>query len=82
MIENELYEKIQKLEKKRMEYLEVDDNAGARRIAKQIENAEVQLELLKLNELKFELSIYKKVVGKYPGMSLEVKNLLLEQKNK
>lgn len=82
MIKDELYEKIEKLDKKRMDYLEVDDKANARRIAKQIENAEMQIKLLRFNELQFELSIYKKVVAKYPGISLEVKNLLLEQKRK
>ena len=82
MLKDELYEKIEKLHKKRIGYLEVDDNANARRIAKQIQNLETQIELLRFNELKFELSIYKKVVGRYPGISLEVKRLLLEQKNK
>lgn len=82
MLKDELYEKIEKLHKKRIGYLEVDDNANARRIAKQIQNLETQIELLRFNELKFELSIYKKVVGRYPGISSEVKRLLLEQKNK
>ena len=68
MLEDELYEKIEKLDKKRIGYLEVDDNANARRIAKQIQNLETQIELLRFNELKFELSIYKKVVGRYQGM--------------
>lgn len=49
MIKDELYDKIEKLERKKMDYLEADNKAGARRIEKQIENIEIQIEMLKFN---------------------------------
>lgn len=73
-----LYEQIEELEKKKIAYLEVDDKAGARRIRKQIEKLELQRELQDLNKLKNELSIYKKIVRKYPGISCEIKSKLSE----
>lgn len=82
MQQDKLYEKIEKLKRKRNDYLESDDNKNAQRITKQIENIEMQLELLKFKKVEFELSIYKQIVNKYPNISLEVSNLLQEQKNK
>lgn len=82
MNKDEIYSKIEILEKKKMSYLEVDNKANARRIAKQIKDLELQAELLKFNELRRELSIYKKVVSKYPGMLSEINKLLIEQKIK
>lgn len=73
-----LYDQIEELEKKRIAYLEVDDKAGARRIRKQIEKLELQRELQDLNKLKKELSIYKRIVRKYPGISCEIKSELSE----
>lgn len=64
----ELENKIEKLEKDKIAYLEVDNKAGARRIEKQIERTEMELELLDLNNIKKELKIYKEVVREYPAL--------------
>lgn len=77
---DELYDKLEMLESKKMAYLEVDDKAGARRIAKQIEQVELQIEISNYNKIKQELAIYKKAVSNYPGLQLEIKNKLKEQK--
>ena len=42
---DELYEKLEMLESKKMAYLEVNDKAGARRIARQIEQIELQIDI-------------------------------------
>lgn len=76
----ELYEKLEMLENKKMAYLEVNDKAGARRIARQIEQIELQIDIYNYKKIKQELDIYKKVVRNYPGLQLEIKNKLLEQK--
>ena len=77
---NELYDKIELLEKKKMGYLEMDNKAGARRIANQIEQIELQINMSNYNKIKQELAIYKKVVSNYPGLQLEIRNKLIEQK--
>lgn len=77
---DELYDKLEMLESKKMAYLEVDDKAGARRIAKQIEQVELQIKISNYNKIKQELAIYKKVVSNYPGLQLEIKNKLIESK--
>lgn len=77
---DELYEKLEMLESKKMAYLEVNDKAGARRIARQIEQIELQIDIYNYKKIKQELDIYKKVVRNYPGLQLEIKNKLLEQK--
>lgn len=77
---DELYNKLEMLESKKMAYLEVDDKSGARRIAKQIEQVELQIEISNYNKIKQELAIYKKAVSNYPGLQLEIKNKLIEQK--
>ena len=77
---DELYNKLEMLESKKMAYLEVDDKAGARRIAKQIEQVELQIEISNYNKIKQELAIYKKAVSNYPGLQLEIKNKLIQQK--
>ena len=77
---DELYDKIEMLERKKMEYLEIDDKAGARRISKQIEQIELQITVSDYNKIKQELKIYKKAVSNYPGLQLEIKNKLIEQK--
>ena len=74
---DELYNKLEMLESKKMAYLEVDDKAGARRIAKQIEQVELQIEISNYNKIKQELAIYKKAVSNYPGLQLEIKNKLI-----
>ena len=76
----ELYEKLETLESKKMAYLEVNDKAGARRMARQIEQIELQIDISNYNKIKQELEIYKKVVRNYPGLQLEIKNKLTEQK--
>ena len=77
---DELYDKIEILENEKMAYLEVDNKAGARRIAKQIEQIELQINISNYNKIKQELEIYKKVVSNYPGLKLEIKNKLIEEK--
>ena len=77
---DELYEKLEMLESKKIAYLEVNDKAGARRMARQIEQVELQIDISNYNKIKQELEIYKKVVHNYPGLQLEIKNKLLEQK--
>lgn len=77
---DELYEKLEMLESKKMAYLEVNNKAGARRIARQIEQIELQIDIYNYKKIKQELDIYKKVVRNYPGLQLEIKNKLLEQK--
>lgn len=70
--------KLEELEKKRIAYLEVDDNAGARRIKKQIEQLELKIEIANLNKIKQELNVYKKVVRNYPGLSDIIQKELAE----
>ena len=77
---DELYDKIEILESEKMAYLEVDNKAGARRIAKQIEQIELQIDIYNYNKIKQELEIYKKVVSNYPILKLEIKNKLIEEK--
>ena len=77
---DELYEKLEMLESKKMAYLEVNDKAGARRIARQIEQIELQIDIYNYKKIKQELEIYKKAVRNYPGLQLEIKNKLTEQK--
>ena len=77
---DELYDKIEILESEKMAYLEVDNKAGARRIAKQIEQIELQINISNYNKIKQELEIYKKVVSNYPDLQLKIKNKMIEQK--
>ena len=77
---NELYEKIEKLERTRMGYLEIDDKAGARRIEKQIENLEQEIEFSKFEKVKQELEVYKSIVKKFPEIHNQIKDKLLELK--
>ena len=77
---DELYDKIEILESEKMAYLEVDNKAGARRIAKKIEQIELQIDIYNYNKIKQELEIYKKVVSNYHGLQLEIKNKLIEEK--
>lgn len=77
---DELYDKIEMLESKKMAYLEVDNKAGARRIAKQIEQIELQINISNYNKIKQELEIYKMVLSDYPSLQLEIKNKLIEEK--
>lgn len=76
---HKLYEKIEMLESKKMAYLEVNNNASARRIEKQIEQIELEIQISEYNKIKQELSIYKEVINNYPSLKLEIKKKLLEQ---
>ena len=73
-----LYDKIEELQKTRMEYLEIDKNAAARRIEKQIEKVELEIKLLGFNKLKQERDIYKKIVKDYPALQNEINGKLIE----
>ena len=66
-------------DKERMDYLEADDKAGARRIQKKIEKTELQMELLNLERIKKELKAYKEVCRQYPEIQTIVINKLKEQ---
>lgn len=77
---DELYDKLELLENKKVVYLEVNDKASVRRISKQIEQVELQIEISNHNKIKQELAIYKKIVSNYPSLQLEIKNKLIEQK--
>lgn len=77
-----LNDKINELEKKKIEYLEVDDKAGVRRIEKQIEKIELEKELSDLNKIKEELNVYKKIVRNYPGILCEINRELTKMKGK
>lgn len=72
----DIYDQIEQLERKRMECLEVDDKAGARRIKKKIEELELQNNLKELKSLKKELKIYKEVVKKYPDIQQKIFELM------
>lgn len=78
----ELENQIEKLEKIKINYLEVDNNAGARRVSKKIEHVQLQIELIELTNLKQELAIYKKVISNYPNLLQEVNNQLSERKKR
>lgn len=73
---DELYDKIEELEKKRMTYLEIDRNSDANRINRQIKKVELEIRVEKLKEIESELKVYKKVAFKYPSMLAEVKREL------
>ena len=73
---HKLYEKIEMLESKKIAYLEVNNNASARRIEKQIE---IEIQVSEYNKIKQELSIYKEVINNYPSLKLEIKKKFLEQ---
>lgn len=75
---DELEDKLYKLEQNKIAYLEVNDKVGARRVGKQIEQIEMEIQLLSYNKIKQELSIYKNIVSKYPGILNEVKQKLYE----
>ena len=73
---DDLYERREKLEKRKISYLEVDKNAYANRIQKEIDYIEAKIELKKYNKVKEELEVYKEVVKKYPGITIEVNHRL------
>lgn len=71
--------KIEKLERERIAYLEVDDKNGARRKEKQIRELEFEIELFEIKKVKDELKAYKKVVREYPEIQRRVKALLSKE---
>ncbi len=74
--EDEIRIKIDKLEREKIGYLEVNDKAGARRKQKKIEELESQLELLKVNEIKQDLELYKKFINKR-GLNSEFQSFMI-----
>lgn len=61
--------------------MEVDKNASAGRIARQIRQIELEIETLEHNEkIKEELLIYKEAVSHYPDLKIEIENKLKKQK--
>lgn len=76
MKEQEIQEKIEKLEYEKMGYLEANDKAGARRKQNKIDKLENQLELLKLKEIKEDLALYKKFVAKR-GLNTEFQQFMI-----
>lgn len=71
----ELEKKIDKLEDTRMAYLEVNNKASARRLKKQIEMLELEIEVMAYKNVKKELKIYKDVIKEYP----EIQNIVREK---
>ena len=69
---DDLYERLDKLEQRKIAYLEIDNKAYANRIQKEIDHIETKIELKRYNKLKKELGIYKEVVNKYPGIRSEI----------
>lgn len=76
---DELYERIEVLEKRKIGYLEIDDNKNARRVQKQIDDVELKIKVMKLEQITKELNVYRSIVNKYPNVSKEVVNKLLEK---
>ena len=74
----ELEKKIDKLDERRIAYLEIDKKGTARRIKKQIEMLELEIEMLAFNKIKTELKIYKEVISDYPELFHKVQQKLKE----
>ena len=70
--EENLQAKIEMLEKKRIAYLEADQNAYANKIGRQIRTLQEKIESLELRSLKDELRLYKKVFRKYIFLQTEL----------
>lgn len=74
-----LYEKLEELEKTRMNYLEADKNESARRIKRKIDNVEQEIRLYQLDKIEKELSVYRKIVSNYPSLHNQIKKELIEK---
>lgn len=72
----QILEEINKLEREKMEYLEVDNNSAARRKDKKIIELENELELSKLKEIKEDLELYKKFVSR-KGLNSEFQRFMI-----
>lgn len=64
MSNDDIYEEIEKLEKERMDYLEVDDNKTAGRIQSKINKLRNEKELRDYNKIKRELELALKFINK------------------
>lgn len=67
-------DKIEELERKKTEYLEVDDKKSARRIENQINKLQLKEDLKNMSALKRELEAYKEVLKNYPELKRRVEN--------
>lgn len=76
MNQEEIQKRISELEYEKMGYLEANDKVGARRKEKKIRELENQLELLKLNEIKEDLELYKKFIRKR-GLNSEFQSFMI-----
>ena len=72
----ELENKIDELEDTRMAYLEINNKASARRIKKQIEMLELEIEVMAYKKVKNELKVYKDVIREYPEIQNKVREKL------
>ena len=70
MIEEDILELIEKYEKKKIEYLEVDDKRSANRYIIKIERLQKDLQLLNIKKIEKELEVYKKFIA-YRGLQNE-----------
>ena len=77
-----LHNKIDELEKKKIAYIEIDNNSYAKRIQRQIDKVQLEIRLFNLDKIEKELRVYKKIVSNYPELLCEIKKQLLEQKIK
>ena len=64
MSNDDIYEEIEKLEKERIDYLEVDDNKTAGRIQSKINKLRNEKELRDYNKIKRELELALKFINK------------------
>lgn len=64
MSNDDIYEEIEKLEKERMDYLEVDDNRTAGRIEAKINKLRKEKELKDYQKIKKELDLALKFINK------------------
>ena len=64
MSNDDIYEEIEKLEKERLDYLEVDDNKTAGRIQSKINKLRNEKELRDYNKIKRELELALKFINK------------------
>ena len=62
MSKDEIIDEIDKLEHKKMEYLEVNDKVNASRINRKINELNTKLDFIEIGELRKELNIYKKFI--------------------
>lgn len=71
----ELERKMYKLEREKMEYLEVNDKRNANRKSKEIEKIQTQIELLETRKMTKEIKLLKKFIY-LKGLNYEYKNFV------